>query len=235
MATPERTAASRRLQNAARAERARLRRELDRHEQRMSRLRTEMVELEQNANAIREQLALLAQVAHDEGEDSPFSIEERALRVVEPTLDQPHLTPPHGYLRGADIRIAAVRVLASTENPSKPTHYADWYRLVIEAGFGIAGRDPLATFLTQIGRSPLVDRASERGLYALNLDVLPRLRERLHGLHRELAGLHEGQQTIEEIATVATRRAELTAAAVKVERELEEALVSLGYDTDEPA
>jgi hypothetical protein len=139
----------------------------------------------------------------------------------------------HGYLRGADIRITAVRVLAATENPATPIHYVDWYKLVVDAGYGVAGRDPLASFLTQIGRSPLVGRAGERGLYALDLDAPRRLRERLHALHHELVGLHEGQQTIDEIATVAARRADLTASVVGVERELEEALASLGFEADD--
>jgi hypothetical protein len=69
-------------------------------------------------------------------------------------------------------------------------------------------------------------------MYALDLDVPRRLREQLHVLHQELAGLHEGQQTIEEVATVSSRRADLTSRVVKVEHELEEALASLGFDPD---
>jgi hypothetical protein len=229
MATPEPTATSRRLQSAARAERARLRRELERCERRTGALRRELADLEQQSATIRQRLALLAQLAHDNEEDSPFVAEPRRLQAVEPAASG-ELPPARGYLRGADIRIAAVRLLAASENPARPIRYADWYRLLVKAGYGIAGRDPLASFLTQIGRSPLVRRAGERGLYALDLDVPRRLRERLHALHQELAGLHAGQQTIEEIATIAARRAELTAEVVQVERSLEEALASLGSD-----
>jgi hypothetical protein len=233
MATPEPTAASRRLRGAARAERTRLRRELERFERRIARLREELGEFEQGASALRQQLALLAQVAHDEEEDSAFPPERGHLRAIKPTTGRPELIPPNGYLRGADIRIAAVRVLAAAENPAVPVHYSDWYRLLVDAGYGVAGRDPLASFLTQLGRSPLVHRAGERGLYALDIGVLSRLRGRLHALHRELASLHEGQQTIDEVATVADRRAELTAEVIKVERELAEALESLGFTPEE--
>jgi uncharacterized protein YhaN len=232
MATPEPTATSHRLRSAARAERVRLRRELDRYDRRILRLRRELADLEQSANGIRQQLTLLAQLAHDE-EDSPFPTKTRRLSPVELQSNTGDVVPPHGYLRGADIRIAAVRVLAASEDPSRPIHYGDWYRLVADAGYGIVGRDPLASFLTQIGRSPLVNRAGAPGLYALDLRAPRELRERLHTLHQELASIHEGQQTIEEIATVATRRAELTSAVVKVERELEEAVASLGLDPNE--
>lgn len=102
-----------------------------------------------------------------------------------------------------------------------------------ESGHGIAGHDPQASFLTQIGRSPVVRRATERGLYALDIEAPRHLRERLHLLHQELARLHEGQQTIEEIATVATRRAELTREASDAERDLQEALTSLSVNKND--
>jgi hypothetical protein len=228
MATPEHTGTSRRLRSAARAERERLLRRLEQHEQRSVRLRTELVERQAAADEIRSQLALLSQIAHEE-DDSPFVRQGHHLRAVEPA---PEGVPERGYLRGADIRVAAVRLLAARENPSQPIHYAEWFQTFTGAGFGIAGRDPQAVFLTQITRSVLVVHAGERGIYALDLDIPRRLREHLHVLHQELAGLHEGQQTIEQVATVSARRADLTNQVVKVERELEEALVSLGFDPD---
>jgi hypothetical protein len=236
MATPEPLAPSKRLRSAARAERDRFRRDLERTDKRISALRTELANAERAANDIRRRLALLAQLAHDEDEDSPFVI-QRGLRAVEPTPEAPsdYQTPPHGYLRGGDIRLAAVRILASTENPTKPVHYAEWYDLLTHAGYGVAGRDPQATFLTQIGRSPVVNHTGERGFYALDLDAPRRLGAQLQALHSELVGLHQGQQTIEEIATVRDRRAELTSEYARVERELEEAAMSLGLDTNQTA
>ena len=237
MATPEPLTPSRRLRSAALAERDRLKRELERTEKRIASLRRDMEEADRAVGDIRRQLALLAQVAHEGEQDSPFPV-QRDLRAVEPTPAEPTISfqaPPHGYLRGADIRTAAARILASTENPTRPIHYTDWYQLLTEAGYGVAGRDPQATFLTQIGRSPIVHRAGERGFYALDLDAPRRLTEHLHALHSELVGLHQGQQTIDEIATVRERRAELTSQYAKVERELEEAAIALGLDATEPA
>jgi chromosome segregation ATPase len=232
MATPEPLAPSKRLRSAALAERDRLRRDLDRTDKRIAALRNELAEAERNAGDIRRQLALLAQLAHDEEQDSAFPI-QRSLRAVDPDVDETaaeYERPVHGYLRGADIRLAAVRILASTENPAKPIHYGEWYDLVTQAGYGVAGRDPQATFLTQVGRSPIVKHTCDRGFYALDLDAPRRLSEQLRELHVELVGLHQGQQTIEAIATVRERRAELTSEYAKVERELEEAAAALGLD-----
>src|SRR6266511_1885454 len=64
MATPERTAPSRRLRSAALAERQRLRRELERLEQQISRLRSELVSLEQAAVSVRQRSALLVQLTY---------------------------------------------------------------------------------------------------------------------------------------------------------------------------
>jgi hypothetical protein len=48
-------------------------------------------------------------------------------------------------------------------------HYRDWFELVQEDGVEIVGKDPLATFLTQITRSPVVVRVDEeQGVYALD-------------------------------------------------------------------
>ncbi len=235
MATPEPLAPSKRLRTAALAERDRLLRDLDRTDKRISALRNELAEAERNAGDIRRQLALLAQLAHDEEQDSAFPV-QRSLRAVEPAIGDAvpeYEAPPRGYLRGADIRVAAVRILASTESPASPIHYSEWYGLLTRAGYGVGGRDPQATFLTQVGRSPLVKHTGERGFYALDLDAPRRLSEQLHELHGELAGLHQGQQTIEAIATVRERRAELTAEYAKVERELEEATIALGLEASQ--
>ena len=234
MATPEHSPPSRRLRSAARAERARLRRDLERRELRIARLGQELAEHEKAASDIRGRLDALAPFT-DSDEPVTLSPEDPPLRAVVPKTGAGDVIPLDSYLRGSDIRIAAVRVLAATEAPTKPIHYTDWFRLFCEAGYGIVGQDPQASFLTQIGRSPLISRAEERGTYALDIDAPRRIRERLHLLHTELVGLHEGQQTIEEIATVAGRREELTAEVVKAESDLNEALASLEPGSDDDA
>jgi hypothetical protein len=123
-------------------------------------------------------------------------------------------------LRGARIREAAVRVLAANAPAEAPVHYRDWFELLTAQGFMPAGKDPLATFLTQIGRSPLVQRTTSQGMYVLDLKFPQRARERIARL--------SPNATVEEIAAARERRAQLTAELQETERHLEEALRALG-------
>src|SRR5262249_7035812 len=145
MATPEPSPTSRRLRSAAIAERERLLRQLHNHEERIGRAREEVARRLEEVDQLRSRLALLAQITHDDPDDSS-SRAPHPLRAVPPAAEP---IPAHGYLRGADIRIAAVRLLASDANPTTPIHYTDWFKRFAAAGYGIAGRDPLASFLTQ--------------------------------------------------------------------------------------
>jgi hypothetical protein len=235
MATPEPLTPSRRLRGAAEAEQARLVRELGRIEHRMGSLREELERLGGVAEGLRAKLALLERLTGGP-EPGSLSAPPAAAGALEPVAEvhTEELAAPLGYLRGAGIRHAAVRLLAASAEPTQPIHYARWFELVREAGYGVAGTDPLATFLTQISRSPVVRRAREPGMYALELDAVPRLRDRLRRLHDELLALHRGQQTIEEIASVRERRAELAREYGHVERALEEALEVLGDEASGP-
>jgi hypothetical protein len=71
-------------------------------------------------------------------------------------------------LRGAALRSAAVRVLAECHGVNHPVHYRDWYELLSQAGLRAGGKDPVATFLTEITRSGIVERAGRAGVYQLN-------------------------------------------------------------------
>jgi hypothetical protein len=72
-------------------------------------------------------------------------------------------------LRGQRLQEIAVEILAARLEPGQPVHYREWFKWVEEAGFMVAGKDPLATFLGQIGRSPRVVSAGRRsGIYMLN-------------------------------------------------------------------
>ncbi len=137
-------------------------------------------------------------------------------------------------LRGAHIREAAVRVLATSPRPSAPVHYRDWFELLIAQGFMPAGKDALATFLTQIGRSPVVRRTTTSGTYLLDLEFPARAREGLTTLRTQLAQLQGSApgDTIDEIATNRERKAHLTALAQETERQLHEALRALGQEAE---
>src|SRR5690349_21007217 len=76
---------------------------------------------------------------------------------------------PHDGVSGQQLRDAAVEILVRQRGTGVPIHYREWFQLVSETGLNVGGRDPLATFLTQITRSPVVEQAGEprSGLYLL--------------------------------------------------------------------
>lgn len=219
MAVSEPLEPSRRLLQAASAERARLLADLAKVEREADLLRRRLALAEEKAATVRQRLALLEQL----GADAVPPDQSGRPRLVEPGTE-----PEHGWLRGAAIRQVAVRLLAATARPDAPIHYTEWLSLLSDAGYGIQSRDPAAAFLTQIGRSPVVLRTDRPGVYALDLDAPEQLRRRREQLNDELLALHEGQQTIEAIATTRERRSELIAEIGRVERALEEALAAVG-------
>ncbi len=75
-----------------------------------------------------------------------------------------------GELRGRRLQEVAIQLLRDRqrETPGVAVHYRDWYDLMIDAGLQVAGQDPVATFLTQVSRSPAVESVRPRsGLYRL--------------------------------------------------------------------
>ncbi len=71
-------------------------------------------------------------------------------------------------LRGHRLQEIAVRVLAKHRRPGESVHYKQWYGLLREAGYTVGGKDPLATFLASVSRSPHVRGVGQRsGLYVL--------------------------------------------------------------------
>ncbi len=71
-------------------------------------------------------------------------------------------------LRGQRLREVAIDVLRREVGPGQAIHYKQWYGLLTEAGYTVAGRDPLATFLVQVHRAGEVERIGNRtGRYQL--------------------------------------------------------------------
>jgi hypothetical protein len=87
-----------------------------------------------------------------------------------------------------------------------------------------AGKDPLATFLTQLGRSPAVTRTSEPGVYLLDHDFPHRATDRLRQLRAQLRELHDAPP---DAGLDGFARAQVSAAVDDLERQVEEALRSL--------
>ena len=155
---------SARLVRAAAAERA----ELDRHRDRLlttrASLRTELEAIEASLRELDERDALLdrlagpARPAAVAGDDAPA-----AGRAPAPGGRSGATT-----LRGPAIRRAAVEVLLAHPDRPQALHYRAWFDALVAAGYEVAGKDPLAVFLTQLGRSPVVRRGTQSGVYELD-------------------------------------------------------------------
>jgi hypothetical protein len=73
-------------------------------------------------------------------------------------------------LRGERLREVAVEVLRQSAASGDSIHYRAWFDALLESGFRVSGRDPLATFLTQITRIDQVESVGRRsGLYRLRI------------------------------------------------------------------
>jgi hypothetical protein len=96
--------------------------------------------------------------------------DQRLLREIEELTDQRpqmRLERLDRELRGRRLREVAVEVLR-TRGGGDVVHYRDWFSLIRAAGWEVGGRDPLNTFLTEVGRAEGVERIGRRtGMYRL--------------------------------------------------------------------
>ena len=217
---------STRLVRAAAAERA----ELDRHRERLlstrASLRTELEAIEASLRDLDERDALLDRLA---GPARPAAVTEGEEPF--PTGGGTTVTGgPSGAarLRGPAIRRAAVEVLLAHPDRPQALHYRAWFDALVAAGYEVAGKDPLAVFLTQLGRSPVVRRGTQSGVYELDRGAPRRLRDTLDDLHAELRGIAATPSPTADLTTLRGRRAALTAQITQVEKALEEAEAVLG-------
>jgi len=220
------SAPSARLLRAVAAERGDLERRRDGLLERRRRVQAELDEIEAAVAELDEQLLLIGRLA---GEDRP---PEQPPIVAENASPD---TAPVSILRGPAIRVAAVRVLLSQPRRPEALHYREWFGLLAGAGYSVAGKDPLAVFLTQLSRSPLVRRGTQSGVYELELQAPVRLRSRLQDLQAELRELTT-TASIEttDLASIRSRRMALNLEISKVEKTLEEADKTLAKGPETP-
>jgi hypothetical protein len=227
--TPATPPPSSRLVRAAAAERT----ELDRHHGRLVRaregLREELARIDRGLAEVDERRRLLDQLAP--------SAEPGALpEVVDPARRGPmEPEPATPGLRGPAIRETAVRVLREQHPRVEAMHYRSWFELLQQEGYTIVGKDPLAVFLTQLSRSPVVRRGTQAGVYALDLEAPARLRRELDALHDEVRGVTVTPTSAADLAASRARRAELNVQIGQVEKALVEASGVLGADVSDPS
>lgn len=175
--------------------------------------------------AAEERLGVLGQLAGTLDEvGGAGSIRDETSRIGEQRDAEASRTisPSRENLRGPAIREVAVQVLLAEPSQIEAIHYRRWYELVTHAGYAVVGKDPLAVFLTQVTRSPLVRKATQPGVYEIDRQAPLRIRQRLERLQRELREVTLDAQSPTDLATVRARRHELDVAISQQERALEE-------------
>lgn len=111
-----------------------------------------------------EQLQRLAEHARSQAQrDEEALVELARVLGLDPQMCLEELDE---RLRGQRLAEIAVRVLVKAEGRGNPVHYKQWYGLLRTAGYTVAGKDPLASFLAAVSRSPQVKGVGQRsGLY----------------------------------------------------------------------
>jgi hypothetical protein len=106
--------------------------------------------------------------AQEEAEALAASI--RAIEEVAGLAPQMALCEISEELRGERLREVALEVLRRLSSSGDPIHYRIWFQELVDSGYRVLGRDPLATFLTQVSRIERVEKIGRRsGLYRLRV------------------------------------------------------------------
>jgi hypothetical protein len=119
--------------------------------------------------ALREQARRLRELADHVDLDLAAGV--RLLRQIDELLGQApqmSIAEVDDELRGQRLRVVAIQVLKRRKGAGSSVHYREWYALLVEEGHTVAGKDPVATFLTQVSRCDEVQRVGRRsGIYRL--------------------------------------------------------------------
>jgi septal ring factor EnvC (AmiA/AmiB activator) len=145
-------------------------------------------------------LALLAQLAELDAEAKGYA---RRRRLLEDLVEVEHATPVAELgpavgqakvaIRGRNLRRIAGQLLWSWQG-TEQIHYREWFERVLADGYAIGGKEPAASFLTNVRDSPAVVRGTAQGYYRLD----PASRERIaQEIAEAEAELTDVQQSID--------------------------------------
>lgn len=132
-------------------------------------LRSEHATLTARLGALERRLELHRGIVHEL--EVEFAVLQRLLREIDELSDrrpQLRIERLDKQLKGRRIQEVAIELLRRRLQPEEVVHYREWFGMLTAEGFEIAGRDPLNTFLTSVGRADGVVRVGRRsGLYRL--------------------------------------------------------------------
>jgi hypothetical protein len=122
--------------------------------------RTKLLGRYEQARALSEHHAQLADEAAREAERYAKTIRE--IGEILQIEDQLSIIELSDQLRGERLREIAADVLWRHFRAGDVVHYKQWFDLVVADGYRIGGKNPAATFLTQVARVETVERVGRR-------------------------------------------------------------------------
>jgi hypothetical protein len=159
------------LVRAVRVEDSRLSRALDVLSQRRAALQAELAALDSERRELEERRRLLAQLAG-----------------VEAAAGDTRDVVAHTQLKGRELRRVAGRLLWELQR-DREIHYREWFERVLAAGYAVAGKDPAASFLTNVRDSPAVVRGTSPGHYRIDRAAAARTAQARAEIEAELKDL----------------------------------------------
>jgi hypothetical protein len=94
--------------------------------------------------------------------------------------------PPGRLVKGRQLRREAGHLLWTTLGDGQ-IHYREWYERMLATGVAVGGKDPLASFLTNVRDSPAVAKGSRPGYYRLDRNSVAIVRQTRSEALAELA------------------------------------------------
>jgi hypothetical protein len=215
------------LVRAAAAEEERVDRALERLAHRRDTLAAELADLESQMGELHERRRLLAMLV-----EGPEAVESAGSPA--PAVPGPPRTGVTA-VRGRRLRLVAAQLLWRTSGEGE-VHYREWFERLLAEGYAVGGRDPVASFLTNVRDSPAVVRGAQPGYYRLDpsrrLAIAARLDEQdalLEDLEHALADARATGDDDRVDRLRADRRA-MTAARKRLEAQAEELAAIFGED-----
>lgn len=204
----------------------------------------------ERALAVTEQrrAALLAQLADLEAEAESYARRRRLLAELAqveqatPIAETGVVTQPVATraVKGRELRRAAGRLLWTWERNGQ-IHYREWFERVLAEGYATGGKDPAASFLTNIRDSPAVVRGSAQGFYRLDPSSIDRVNQAIGEAHAELADVqqsieraYEGETELGSVESLRTHRDRLKQQLKRLEADTQELRYVFGEDPAEP-
>jgi hypothetical protein len=210
------------LVRAVQGEDSRLVRALEVLEQRRAALQAELTTVDRERRQLQARRRLLAEVAGLEAANKDVG------GVV-----------AHTQLKGRELRRVAGRLLWELQR-DREIHYREWFEQVLTAGYAVAGKDPAASFLTNMRDSPAVARGSAPGHYRIDAQAAARTRQlraevaaEIDDVQSRMAVIRDAPETDlahPELERLRAHRQDLKAKLRRLDVEAEEVVAIVGAD-----